>query len=129
MQFAQPNISFIYVSAPTHVAIDNIAKRIHTMAVKICGDLTTSGMLVVRGYDVSVEMRHFFSFFSGVVNDEWLADRWKQPLSLCEWLLKVVTPGAIRSAPRVLTGARTIALPPRWPRLLTQVLSPLPTLS
>lgn len=111
MLIAQHSISVVYVSGPTHIAVNSISQRIHTMGVKVCCDLATSVPLVVRGYDVPVEMRHFFSIVKGrnAVSNCWIPDHWEQPLSLCEWLLKVVNAPGHTLAPNDKPGLRKLS--------------------
>lgn len=93
LMLAHPDISHIYVSAPSHVAVSNVADRIYTLGTKVYDGLSCGVPLVVRGYEMSQEIKHFLSVVQpnakAAADDEWTTGRWEEPLSLCQWLLKV----------------------------------------
>lgn len=92
LMLAHPDIKHIYVSAPTHVAVSNVAERIHKIGTKVCQGSAAGVPLVVRGFEINTETKHFMSVIQpqATVCDEWTTSRWEEPLSLCQWLLKVV---------------------------------------
>lgn len=99
---ANPLINKIYVSAPTHVAVSNIASRIHQVGARVVKSLpaSVSGTipLVVHGHNFNTEINAFIamasdSTLSGPPVDPWRPVCWVAHLSPCEWLLKVVKSG------------------------------------
>lgn len=90
----------IYMSAPTNVAVDNIAERVYSIGKR----QATSKRhipLVVRGYAFGVECKKFVRAVrqSDDDDDEWTNPRWNLNLSLCEWLQKVICVGGQRLLP------------------------------
>ncbi|EPE07755.1 dna helicase [Ophiostoma piceae UAMH 11346] len=84
----QADISLVFASAPTHVAVSNIATRIDTISHQL-----KYPCLVVRGYKLDVELRNFLRSVQELPfdNDKWSPSPWEMPLSVCFWLLEVVS--------------------------------------
>lgn len=83
----QPDISSVYVSAPTHVAVSNIAARIKAVSNQLGFDY-----IIIRGFKMEVELRRFVSTVQGlpVLEDKWRPARWHHEMSLCSWLVDFV---------------------------------------
>ncbi|CAK7225828.1 hypothetical protein SCUCBS95973_005994 [Sporothrix curviconia] len=112
LMLAHPNINRIYVSAPTHMAVSNIAERINKLGIKVHGGTSAGVPLVVRGLDMKVELENFMSTIQpkAAKEDEWRSTGyWEQPLSLCEWLLKVVRAPGYELAAQVKPGLHDIS--------------------
>jgi len=97
---AQPEISKLACSAPTHVATSNFAASLHHLGVEIAKETNTPSPLVLRGYAIKTEIAAFIKIAArqsrGAEVEEDIIDaykarsRWSLNPSPCEWLFQVV---------------------------------------
>ncbi|KAK8036926.1 hypothetical protein PG991_001240 [Apiospora marii] len=97
---AHPDIKFLYCSAPSHVAVGNMAARIAKVGVSLAKDIggDTRIPLVIHGHLMNTEMSSFISMAGDASLTAPNPNMWQQAtfnvhLSPCEWLLKVVQAG------------------------------------
>lgn len=96
----------IYCAAPTNVATSNIANRVHALAVEMHSKLPSARRMqmelptVIRGHHIDVEVQSFITTVNGdtATEDKCAQRRWAMPLSICEWMLKVVEFGDYKLA-------------------------------
>jgi len=106
LYMGHPDIGKLVCSAPTHVATNNFANRLHRICQDIAKETSSRSPLVVRGYAVRTEVAAFIKIAAGNskgaeedIVDPYKTGRWSLNLSPCEWLLKVVaSPGFSLSA-------------------------------
>lgn len=103
------SINRVYVSGPSHRAVDNIALRIRLVGEKVA-EGETKLPLVVRGHKKDAEMANFIRLVENPDSSERQSRwdpvlPWSLELSLCEWLLRVT-----RAGNKDLTGREKPAL-------------------
>jgi hypothetical protein len=118
-----PVYGTVYCSTPTNVAVDNFAERLAKVSQqvnKLVGPTAGHLPLIIRGHSIDSEVETFITMVNGGVyaDDPYTTGTWKQHLSICEWLLKLVCfknfSLDMHDSPAILEGAKAFATFPKF---------------